>query len=263
MAIAYYRTRPSEPEASDLALRLQREAAEESAQDAGGIDAEFIEREGEPGAEAYPAFHAAVRAANERSASNDGRCVELIIASHAAVGSGAAFKKPAVETAGDGFVITAWLFAATVPPPPVIAVPPGAPAPLCLFGDYRPGQADTLVYLCNAGAEAVTDAVLVIDTIDDYARWTSKRKNPRPQVIATYEKRLGAVPPGAGIWVGQSTHVVTLDRSCRYRLAYAGADGRRRAAEAFEGSITSIHGPSAPDDAWAAFAPLARPQRPA
>ena len=240
----------------ERALRLQREAAEKSAGGAGGITAEFIEREGEPGAEAYPAFAAAVRSAIKQSTSDAGFSVELIIASHAAVGSGAVFVEPVVETHGEGLLITSNLLAALIPPPPIIALPAGAPAPLCLFGDYRRSQADTLIYLCNAGAEPITNAVLVIDRIDDYARIMSKRENPRPRIISTYEQRLGTVPAGTGVWVDESTHVITFDEYRRYRVAYNGAGRRRCFEEALEGSITNIHGPSTPEHAWAAFAPM-------
>ena len=37
-----------------------------------------------------------------------------------------------------------------------IALPLGAPGVLCLYADFRPGQLDTLVYLCNAGLDALS-----------------------------------------------------------------------------------------------------------
>jgi hypothetical protein len=60
--VAYYRSRPGEPEASDQALRLQREAVQRMV-DQGFADvvAEFVEREGEEGSETWPAYVAAVR----------------------------------------------------------------------------------------------------------------------------------------------------------------------------------------------------------
>ncbi len=38
-AVAYYRSRPSEPEASDLALRLQREAVRKALEEVSGAAA--------------------------------------------------------------------------------------------------------------------------------------------------------------------------------------------------------------------------------
>ena len=44
-AVAYYRARPSEPEASDLALRFQREAVRREVEESGlTLVAEFVER---------------------------------------------------------------------------------------------------------------------------------------------------------------------------------------------------------------------------
>ena len=256
--IAYYRTRPSEPEASGLALSLQRQAAHEAAGGHHEITAEYIEREGEPGAEAYPAYAAAVNAANGLSAHDGGRCVQLIIATRAAVSSGLVFNEPQLRTEGGGFVLTVELLVPTIPPAPTIALPPGAPAPLCLHAEWRPRQLDTLIYLCNAAPQPLTAATALIDTIDDYAALTSKRINPRPQVVSTCERRLGAIPTNTGLWLGSITHAIDLERSTRYRLAYIDAAGRRRFAEARDDTLGGVHSPAASRHAWVAFEP-ARP----
>ena len=94
-AVAYYRTRPSEPEASETALRLQREAVREELERGElTLVAEFIEHEGERDPETYPAFMAAVRAAVDHSSCEDLIDVAVLVASTAAIGG------DAIERAG-------------------------------------------------------------------------------------------------------------------------------------------------------------------
>ena len=103
-AVAYYRTRPGEPDASDLAFGRQRDAVQREVEE-GGLDlvAEFIEREGEKASETYPAFIAAVHAASTYNSGEGFLDVTLIIAAQAAIGSGEPFHEPKVESAG-GFI---------------------------------------------------------------------------------------------------------------------------------------------------------------
>jgi len=62
-AIAYYRSRPGEPDASNLALERQRAAVQRAVQDYGlAVVGEFVEREGEAGSEGHPSFIDAVEA---------------------------------------------------------------------------------------------------------------------------------------------------------------------------------------------------------
>lgn len=93
-AIAYYRTRPSEPEASDPALRPQRDAVGRPLE-GGGFESlgESTERECECGDETDPAYAAAVQAAVAH-VEDDGVSVSLVVASQAAIGSGGPFREP-------------------------------------------------------------------------------------------------------------------------------------------------------------------------
>lgn len=263
-AVAYYRTRPSEPEASDLALRLQREAVE-----AGGFDpvAEFIEREGEEGSETYPAYAAAMRAT---LAAADGEhddvrdaglitMVALVIATHAAIGTGEPFQEPEVEVdAGISSrvsVLPTHLQAPTIPAPPRIALPAGAPAPLCLHADYRSRQLDTLVYVCNAGLDALTALLVATDTIDLHQFHVSKPGERWAEMHHTSEQWWDAVLPGTCVWVNSLDHCFG-DAVNRYRVSFTDAAGRRWTAKAHDHALSSCHPPESPDQVWTAFGPV-------
>ena len=260
-AVAYYRTRPSEPEASDLALRLQREAVE-----AGGFDliAEFIEREGEEGSETYPAYAAAMRAAlaaadGEHDDVRDAGLITLaalVIATHATIGTGEPFQEPEVEVeAGISSMVSVLpthLQASTIPPPPRITLPVDAPAPLCLHADYRSRQLDTLVYLCNAGPDALAAVLVAIDTIDLHQFHVSKPDERWAEVHHTSEERWDAVLPGTCVWVNSLDHFLG-ETVNRYRVSFTDAAGRRWTAEAHDHALNSCHPPESPDQVWTAF----------
>ncbi len=258
-AVAYYRTRPSEPEASDLALRLQREAVQRQVE-AWDIDliAECVEREGEAGSETYPAYAAAVRAASADDESNGaldeglfGMC--LIIATHGAIGTGEPFQEPRIQDENrgrGGFIPTPLcLQAPTVLASPEIALPPSASGPLCLHADYRPRQLDTLVYFCNAGADALADVSVAIDTIDLRQFHTSKPGERWAEPHHTSEQRWDAVLPGTCVWVNSLSHL-SADMVSRYRVGFADAAGRRWTAEAHDHALGSCHPPQDPDQVW-------------
>ena len=252
-AVAYYRTRPGEPEASDLALRLQREAVQRDIEGSGlELVAEFVEREGEAGNEGYPAYVAAVCAAVAHG--EEGKpAVALIVASRAAIGSGEVFREPRVE--GGSGVLHYWLDEPLVPTPPEIALPAGAPAPLCLYADFRPRQLDTLVYLCNAGSAMLAAVAVVTDTIDMSQFYTSELGERWAGVDDTREQQWDVMPPGTGVLVNSLGHVV-WDMVSRYRLAFTDASGRRWAAEADDLALNACRLAQNPDRVWVAFGPV-------
>ncbi len=254
-AVAYCRSRPGEPAASELALRRQREAVQEEAESGCEVVAEFIEREGEAGSEGCPAFIAARHAAQ-----NAGRSMLFIIASRAAIGSGEVFQEPDQRAAAsskeqptpDGMgwlVLWGELLTPSVPVPPEIVLPAGAPGPLCLYADCRPGQLDILIYLVNAGPDTLAEVVVKIHTIDLHRYLSSERGKLRWAEGRRFERRWDAVAPGTSVLVTSLDHWV-LDDVSRHRLACTDPAGRRRKAEAYDVNLRSCHPLEAP---WAAF----------
>ncbi len=255
-AVAYYRSRPSEPEASDLALRLQREAMRKALEE-GSLDliGEFTERDGDSGTEGYPAYVAAARMAYEQ-----GELVEFIIASRAAIGSGEPFKEPdiAFEPPDDQDIFGQGYFMHELLTPSVehaseITLPDGAPGPLCLYADFRPRQLDTLVYLCNATPEALRDVVVATECIsmNDFRLQTDECWE---QASRIFEQRWAAVPPGTCVQVAWLNHII-WDDVRRYRLTYADAAGQRWAAEAHDSFLTPYWLAQDPDNVWVALSP--------
>lgn len=236
VAYVYYRTRPSEPEASDLALRLQREAVQKEVESGFDLVTEFIEREGEEGSETYPAYTAAVRAASAHSAES---AVIFIIASRAAIGSGDVFREPDLRVEGGGFIIL-WdeLLTPSIPARPEIALPAGAPGPLCLYGDYRPRQIDSLVYLCNAGPDPLVDVAVATECIptgDFYSTEPSERWTEH--VHRTPEERWESIPAGTCVLVNVVEQVFQA-LVCRYLVTFTDAQGRRLTVEAHDASLS-------------------------
>ena len=264
-AFAYYRSRPSEPEASDLAMRLQREAVQQELEKSGiGLTAEFVEREGEEGSEAYPAFAAAVRAASagpegKEAPDADAFSIDamLIIATNAAIGTGEPFREPQLgaENTARGGVFTSYLLAPLVPEQPEIALPAGAPGPLCLYGDFRGSQLSTLVYLCNNWPEPLTDVTVVTDTISMNTYFRSPRGQERwTKEGRSWEQRWGVVAPGRCVRIAIISHVIN-DCVSRHTLSYADPAGRRWTAEAIDLGLSSCQPPEEPGTLWAEFSP--------
>jgi len=258
-AVAYYRSRPSEPEASDLALRLQREAVRKALEE-GSLDliCEFTEREGESGTESCPAYAAAARMARGQA-----EFVEFIIASRAAIGSGEPFKEPAIEFVpldeqdifGQGCLMYE-LLTPSVEHASEIMLRDGAPGPLCLYADFRPRQLDTLVYLCNATSEALRDVVVATECISMYEFFRSQTDECWEQARRIFEQRWAAVPPGTCVQVARLNHII-WDNVCRHRLTYADMAGQCWAAEAHDSSLTPYWLSQDPGKVWVALS-LAR-----
>ncbi len=163
-AVAYYRTCPSEPKASALALRLQQEAVRAEIERNGfDLAAEFIEREGEPGAEAWPAYAAAVNAAVSHKTEEAVLDVMFYVASNCGIGSGEPFTQPWIGIEGGLWNLD--LNAELVPTRPEIPVPQDAPTLICLHGEYRRTHLDTNIYLCNAGPDALADVTLLTTVV--------------------------------------------------------------------------------------------------
>jgi len=256
-AVAYYRSRPGEPEASDLALRLQREAVRKALEE-GSLDliGEFTEREGESGTEGCPAYVAAARMAHGQT-----ELVEFIIASRAAIGSGEPFKEPDVEFEppddqdifGQGYIMHD-LLTPSVEHASEIMLPDGALGPLCLYADFRPRQLDTLVYLCNATPEALLDVVVATECIGMNEFFSSQTDECWEQASKTFEQRYTVVLPGACIQVAWLNHVI-WDDVCCHRLTYADIAGQRWAAEAHDSSLTPYWLAQDPGNVWVALSP--------
>ena len=261
-AVAYYRSRPSEPEASDLALRLQREAVRAEIEQCGlTLIGEYVEREGESETECYPAYAAAAHMAGGQA-----EFVVFIIASRAAIGSGEPFEPPNIDFGmlsvvdEHGFVsqgyITSELMAPSVQHASEITLPDGAPGPLCLYAEFRPRQLDTLVYLCNATSEALLDVVVTTESISMHQFFNSEADEWWERPGGTYGQRWDAVPPGACVQVSSLNHII-WDMVCRYRLTYADAAGQHWAAEAHDLSLNACQLAQDPDKVWVAFSQAA------
>ncbi len=256
-AVAYYRSRPSEPEASDLALRLQREAVRKALEQRSlDLIGEFTEREGESGTEGCPAYIAAARMAYGQR-----ELVEFIIASRAAIGSGEPFKEPAIkyeppddqDIFGQGYFLHE-LLTPSVEHVSEIMLPDGAPGPLCLYADFRPRHLDTLVYLCNATSEALLDVVVATECISMHEFYSSQTDECWEQASRTFEQRWAAVPPGTCVQVAWLNHII-WDEVCRHRLTYADVAGQRWTAEAHDLSLNASRLAQDPDKVWVTLSP--------
>lgn len=247
--IAYYRTRPSEPEASELALRLQRQAVQREVEESGyDLVAEFIEYEGQTVRETYPTFISAVRTASSHS--TEGFDVILLIVMQAGISTGEPFDEPVVDNAGG--IMRVYLQVPSIPRPAEIVPPAGAPGPLSLYANCRPHQLDTLIYLCNAGPDALTDVVVTTDTVGMNEFFASKGGQELWVDARTCEEHWTMVPPGLGIMVAWLDHWI-WDSVSRYRVAYTDRAGRRCTAVAYDVNLTICVLSENPDKVWAAF----------
>jgi hypothetical protein len=96
--VAYYRSRPIEPERSAEALEIQRARVRDYAAECGGMIVEaFTEVDGDT--QDYPEFRRAVEACYFHM-SGDHTSIELVVATEDPIGSGERFRPPACETAG-------------------------------------------------------------------------------------------------------------------------------------------------------------------
>ena len=254
-AVVYYRIRPSEPEASEMALHLQRQAVQQEIRTGHyTLVAEFIEREGEDG-KAWPAYATAVQAAVAHTYGEGGPSVALVIASHAGIGSGEPFEEPDVsgDQAAEGAVIlNVILNAALVPTQPEIALPPDAPGPLCLYADFRPRQLDTLVYLCNAGLSELIEVTAAIDTISMHQFYRSEPAERWSAVNHTREKRWDRIASGACVLVTRLSYVI-CDEVDRYRLTHTDAAGQHWTANADDRGLSGCRLSDDPGQAWVRF----------
>lgn len=254
-AVAYYRSRPSEPEASEQALRLQREIVQKTAEKYFlDVVAEFVEREGEAGSETCPAY-AAVRTALAQKTSEDLIDVALLVAADAAIGTGAPFDEPHIKGSHGLFHFD--LGARLIPAPPVIALPLGAPGPLCLYADYRPRQRETLIYLCNAGPDPLVEVTVTTDNITMSAFFTSEPGERWAEAGEASDQHWDVVPPGTCMLLNTLGHMV-WDMVNRHRMTFTDAARQRWAAEVVDVNLNACDLSQEPDRVWATFR-LARP----
>ena len=252
--VAYYRTRPSEPEASDTALRLQREAVHQTLDEStlGGLmlAAEFIEREGESDPETYPAFDEAVQFGVGHSSDDGPIDVAFLIASTAAIGTGQPFQQPHVPGGHKLF----WIHvgAPLVPTQVEIALPEGAPGSLCLHAEFRPRQGNTLIYLCNAGPKPLEAVTVMLTMIDMAAFFEAKGDDRWVDTDPAKQSSLDLVPANCCMLINQLDHMV-WDNVTRYQLAYADASGQRWQTETHDCNLCVCDMPES-ERAWIEFA---------
>lgn len=252
-AIVYYRSQPSEPDASNVALERQRAAVRRDVQDSGyAVVGEFVEREGEPGSEGYPAYIAAVEAACAAREDPDWGDVAVIVASNGAIGSGDPFIEPQVESSNALLFVT--LDEPTIPHATEIPIPANAPGQLSLYAVVRHPQLDTLIYLCNAGPSAITDVELLIDEISTSDDLSSDDRESQDRWHATEEKRLDAVPARVCVQVNRLSHALP-ELNFLYRLRFTDEEGRRCMTTCGDGILNAWYVTENPDKVWVAFPP--------
>lgn len=251
-AVAYYRSRPSEPEASEQALRLQREAVQSTVEEFHlDVVAEFVEREGEEGSGTCPAYGAAVHAALAQT-SPDRIDVALLVATYAAIGTGETFDEPHLE--GSHKLFHFLLEARSIAALPRIELPAGSPGPLCLYADFSPRQAQTLVYLCNAGPDPLAE---VTDTTSDSSVPESRASEPSElgaEADDTHRKQLDAVPPATCVLLDTLSHRI-VGESRRHRVTYTDTAGQRWTAKAHDHNLNAWYLSEDPERVWVAFDP--------
>ena len=249
-AIVYYRSRPSEPEASDLAMRLQREAVQEllGPDNVFTVLGEFIERE-EDGVEAYPAYIAAVQAAITVNEDIGMINTAIIVASHAGIGSGPPFQPPDVE--GSYRLLHYGLSARLMRVSPEIHLPSGGPGGLSLYAEYRPRALETLVYLCNADPDPLRDVEIsaVTFSMNDYYR-VPATEMPESD-YGSWQKQFDEIPPGTCVLVNSLCHVLWDFVSC-YRIASTDAAGEVHTFDANDLVFNVYRMAEKPDGAWVA-----------
>lgn len=248
-AVVYYRTRPSEPEASDVALGLQRNAVRQCLEEEKLIVvAEFIEREGESDPETYPAFVAAVQSGVGHSSGDGPIDVAFLVASVAAIGTGQPFQEPSAP--GGHKLFWFHVGAPSIPTQTEMTLPEGAPGPLCLHAVFYPRQLKTLIYLCNAGAEPL-QAVRVMSTTIEMATFFEKKGDDRWDDTQPFEQCWDKLPPNFCIQINQLSHTF-WDYVTRYQLTYADASGQRRQTEAHDCNLCVSDMPQS-ERAWVEF----------
>jgi hypothetical protein len=131
-------------------------------------------------------------------------------------------------------------------------LPAGAPGLLCLYADFRPGQLDTLVYLCNAGLEVLSEVTVVIDNTSMFSFYQSEPAKRWASVDATQQIRWNVVPPGTCVLINTLSHYI-WDEVNRYSLTFTDAAGQRRTAQTHDLALNACRLAQDPDNVWVAF----------
>lgn len=126
---------------------------------------------------------------------------------------------------------------------------------MCLYADCRPGQLDTLVHLCNAGADALDEVAVATDTISMHRFFTSEPGERWAEGTRTREQRWDVVAPGRCVPVASLSHIIS-DLVSRHRLVYTDAAGRRWTAEAHDLPLNACQPSQDPEGVWVAFDPV-------
>ena len=130
--------------------------------------------------------------------------------------------------------------------------PLGSPGVLCLYADFRPGQLDTLVYLCNAGLDALSEVTVVIDNTSMFLFYQSEPAERWASVHATRHVRWDVVPPGIYLLINTLSHYI-WDEVNRYSLTFTDAAGQRRTAKAHDLTLNACRLAQDPDKVWVTF----------
>jgi hypothetical protein len=135
-----------------------------------------------------------------------------------------------------------------------IAVPPGAPAPLCLYAEAHLDRSETSVYLCNAGLNALTGVVVVTDCIPMFQLYHAAPNERWAEVIHTDTCRWDAIPSGRGVLLDTLSHKM-WDLVSRHRLAFTDAAGRLWAAEVLDLDLNASRLEQDPQAVWVPILP--------
>ena len=142
--------------------------------------------------------------------------------------------------------------ASLIPAQSQIVLPIGVPGALCLYADFRPGQLDTPVYLCNAGLDALSEVTVVIDSTSMLSFYQSEPAKRWTSVDATRQVRWDAVPPGTCVPVNTLSHYI-WDEVNRYSLTFTDAAGQRHTAQTHDLTLNACRLAQNPDKVWVAF----------
>jgi len=135
-----------------------------------------------------------------------------------------------------------------------MALPKGAPGPLCLYAVFCPRQLNTLIYLCNAGSDPLP-AVRITSTTIEMATFFREEGDDRWSDAQSSERCWDLLPISQCIKINQLSHTF-WDYVTRYKLTYVDASGQRWQTETHDCNLCVCDKPES-ERAWVEFRPLA------
>lgn len=112
-------------------------------------------------------------------------------------------------------------------------VPIGAPAQICLYGDFRPDTRETPLYLCNPAREAIHDVSVLIEWISIHHFYHADISHRWSEPLGRHEQHSGRIDAGRAVLVEILDHEI-WDLVSRYSLTFLdgkGNVGRRVACD--------------------------------